>query len=114
MQGASRQLILIRLIRDPEIGRSECKLKIRGQDSDDRVALAVDGERAAKDARVAAKLSLPQSIRQHRGSRGAGNVFTGLKGPADDWLDAEHLEEVSAHAWSRHALGVTHSAEEHA
>src|SRR5687768_17554744 len=95
---AAGQLVLSRLIRQPQIVVSERELKSRGQDSDDLVTLAVDRDAATDDVWIAAEASLPQAVSQDRDSWSTLLVFTGLECSAEERLDAEHVEEVCRHS----------------
>ncbi len=90
MHEAARQLVLSWLIRHKEIRGPECKLKTSRQYADDGVAISVERDRAADDARVATKSSLPQAVSQDRDSWTTLSIFAALESPAEKCIDAEH------------------------
>src|SRR5262245_16691531 len=99
-----RQLTLGRLKWNPEVGWLECKLKTRRQHSDDRVALAVQRQRATNDARVAAKFLLPQSVSEDGEFRPIWLVLAALKCATENRIDAEQCKEVGTCSWCEYEV----------
>src|SRR5256885_1877534 len=76
---ATSQLILSRLIRQPKVVVSECKLKTRRQHSDDRVTLTIDRQRTPDNCWIAAELSLPEPVSEDRYPCSSRVVLTRLE-----------------------------------
>ena len=72
-----------------------------GHDTDDRVRLSFQLDRASEDLGVRSKRPRPQSMTEH-GDRGSvGDVLLGCELPPHEGRDAEGAEEAGAHALLR-------------
>src|SRR5205085_9346185 len=108
-------LVVRPLLRGQQhVRRDAVELEARGHHADDRVRLAVEDERAADDARVAAEASLPELVREHGDQSSALRVvLCRQRAPALD-VDAEQREEARSGERSDDAFGLARACEVYA
>src|SRR5258706_2149685 len=74
-------------------------LKLRRHDSDYSEQFSIQGERAANQARVTAKLRSPHALAQHHYVRALPDVLRRKPAPRD-WSDSQQIEKRSTDRWS--------------
>ena len=104
MPAAVLQIIGLELERDQRLGAAEDgKAEVARHDADDRVRLAVQDERLAEHAAIAAELALPELIGDHDRARRALEIFLRREGAAQSGEDLEGREEARRHVGARDA-----------
>ncbi len=93
-----------------ELGERE-RRHVGGQDADDLVRPAIEGERLADRVALAAEVRLPEAVGEDDDGRSAGLVFVGHERPPHGRLDAEHREEVPRHHERLDLLGVAQAGD---
>jgi hypothetical protein len=91
--------------RHPDVGGAR-ELRPLPQDADQRIGLAVQGQRAAEHAGIGAEAAAPELLRDHRHAGSLGVVLARREGAPGERADAHHLEEVGAHPGRLQALGL--------
>jgi hypothetical protein len=86
---ASCELGIGGLIRSPQVGVSERKLKAGGKHTYHCEIVAIDRQRLSDHAGVSPESALPHTVSQHNNSLSTWLVFTGLKRTAKVRLDSE-------------------------
>ena len=109
MQKATRQLRIGRLIRQPEIGRSESEIETGRQDADDGVSAPIERQRLAQHIPVATEAPLPHSVREDSYSWGPWLVIARLKCTSDESIDSQHRKEIRGCLGREHAFRLASS-----
>src|SRR5579859_3441248 len=87
-------------------------MKAGRSDADDLKRMTVQGEFAPHHLRTSSKLALPESVTQHRRLRAAAAVIVRRGNePAQQWLYAKYVEEISAHHEAVRVAGFASLAE---